>query len=174
MTDASARRRAVGSLLAAALAAGCQAGSAPGSPPGATPSPVFDHAILPGQRVGPMSLGMTAEALLQVEGKPESREDRPGEIEYRYRDFSVIVNTGTLRVTRILVTSGDYALEVGASVGMKDGEVVLLVGGPCNPDDPPILIGEEQVRRRQYRGMTIVVDAFEVVTRIEVNSYKGC
>jgi hypothetical protein len=174
MTDASARRWAVGSVLAATLAAACQAGPAPGSPPEAAPSPIFDHAILPGQRVGPMSLGMTADALLQVEGKPESREDRLDEIEYRYPDFNVIVNAGTMRVARILVTSGEYALEVGASVGMKDGEVVLLVGGPCNPDDPPILVGEERVRRRQYRGMTIVIDEFEVVTRIEVNNYKGC
>jgi hypothetical protein len=174
MTDTSARHRAVAFALVAALVAGCQQGAAPGSPPEPAPTPIFDHAILPGQRVGPMSLGMTDDALVEVEGKAESRVDRAGEIEYHYADFSVIVNTDTRRVTRILVTSGQYALEVGASVGMKEGEVTLLIGGPCDSDEQQIVVGPERVRRREYRGLTIVVDEYDTVSRIEVNSYKGC
>jgi hypothetical protein len=174
MTDPSSRHRAVALALVAAFAAGCQQGAAPGSPPEPAPTPRFDHVILPGQRVGPVSLGMTDDALIAVEGKAERRVDRTDEVEYRYADFNVVVDTDTHRVTRILVTSGQYALEVGVSVGMKDGEVVSLMGGSCNPDDRPIVVGEGRVRRREYRGVTIVVDEYDTVIRIEVNTYKGC
>ena len=155
-------------LVGAMLAAACAGQSGPGG----TPTPVFDHAILPGKRVGPVSLGMTAADLTHVAGRPIAVVSGDGEFTYEYDGYRAVIVERTQRVSSIIVTSGKYALLSGLSVGDADGAMNEQLGAPCEPD--PLARREVSRLRYQFRGLNVMVDTQGVVTAFEVVSPKGC
>jgi hypothetical protein len=155
-------------LIAAMLAAGCAGRSGPPGPA----APVFDHAILPGKRVGPIALGITAAELERIAGRASSTTPGDGQVEYRYDGYSAVVFDRTQRVASIVVTSSRYALLSGLSVGDTEGAVIEQLGAPCNPD--PVPTRQPHSQRYEFRGVNVVVDERGAVSSFEVIGYKGC
>ncbi len=125
--------RQIGKLLLAALAvglAGCgSAGDVLPDPPAA---PIHDHLIVPGVRVGPVSLGMTAPDLYRTMGEPLKTEAMfDGNVtEFSYPGFAARVSNRLQRVNYIYVTSPEYATQSGVKVGFSDLAVRASQGNP--------------------------------------------
>jgi hypothetical protein len=88
-----------------------------------------DHLIVPRQRIGPMTLGMSAIELAQTMGRPVSR--RPGEVDlYSWRDLTATVTKNGLWTTQICTFSSAYETAQGLHVGSTDLSVVAALGKP--------------------------------------------
>lgn len=88
-----------------------------------------DHLIVPWQRIGPMSLGMSATELAQMMGSPSSW--RPGEVElYSWRDLTATVTKNGLWATQICTFNPTYMTAQGLHVGSTDLSIVAALGKP--------------------------------------------
>lgn len=125
----------------AGLVAGCA--SSPSLPPPPAEPPVFDRLIVPGKRVGPISLGMTRDQVIAALGLPVETFLYGGgttglayqRINNADRSFStgleVIVGNQSSRVENITVGTGaQYATTQGLAVGMQESKVRELMGAP--------------------------------------------
>lgn len=96
--------------------------------------PIHDGAIKPGQRIGPISVGMTATQLLQALGEPDrseiytARDGRPMEKMYFGALEVHMPVQSPQRVTSITTQSGSYALEGIAHVGSSPLTFSSLLG----------------------------------------------
>lgn len=95
------------------LVAGCTTGAAvkPVLPP------IFDSAIVFGQRVGPVSLGMTEAQLVAAVGEPTSNVDYGGGrrgVVYAKLGLSAVLENGT--VVRVSPSDGRYSTASGIRV----------------------------------------------------------
>ncbi len=100
-------------------------------------NPIGDGLIVPGQRIGPIYVGMDVRLLYQTMGEP--RESMPSADGVTY-DFggglaAIVMNT-TQRVYRITANSTNYATKEGIRVGLSDLAVRALDGNPyrATPD----------------------------------------
>jgi hypothetical protein len=97
--------------------------------PSAQAQTLNDHLIVPRERIGPMSLGMSATELAQTMGSPSSR--RPGEVDlYSWRDLTATVTKNGLWATQICTFNPTYVTAEGLHVGSTDVAVVGALGKP--------------------------------------------
>lgn len=103
-------------------------------PPPATP--IRDNLIIPGQRIGPISLGMTAAQLLHAVGEPDRVANYTAGADHRMMQTlwfgSVEVHMPTLnpqRVTSIRTTDGRNA----TAQGLRVGSSTLSFSGALGP-----------------------------------------
>jgi hypothetical protein len=104
-------------LLFALIAASCAAGPRPVLPP------IYDNAIVFGQRIGPVSLGMSEAQLVSTVGEPSSSVDYKGfrssgpsrrGLVYSKLGLSVVLEDGT--VVRISPSDNRYSTASGIRV----------------------------------------------------------
>jgi len=96
-----------------------------------------DKQIVPGIRVGPVSVGMSDADLYKVLGDPTDTDTlhyRPS-IAYRYTSFFVIVNRDSHKVTQIATSDPSYSTAEGIKAGSSGLGVSVKYGvpGPCSP-----------------------------------------
>ena len=91
-----------------------------------------DHVVVPGQRVGPVSIGMGPAELLQALGAPEeSRTFQDGGSSYDYngRHLQVIANGG--KVSTIATWDAGDHLANGLKIGSAELELQAMMGSPA-------------------------------------------
>jgi hypothetical protein len=99
----------------------CCAGSPAGHPAG---PPIFDHAIVLGHRVGPVSLGMTEAQLVEGLGPPTSVHGEGGNrTRYDYGKLQLHVAVDTGRV--VFVAPDDPSYATGDGIHLGAAEAVL-------------------------------------------------
>jgi hypothetical protein len=93
---------------------------------------VNDNLIVPGERVGPVFLGMTEGSLYQKMGNPNHSDmmDRGATKYYQWRDIRVEVKESDHKVFNIEVTGSSYRTAEGISTGSSDLEVKSKLGQP--------------------------------------------
>jgi hypothetical protein len=97
--------------------------------PVARAQPRNDHSIIPWERIGPMTLGMSSTELIETMGSPSSK--RPGEVDlYSWRDLTATVTKNGLWTTQICTFSPAYETAQGLHVGSTDFSVVASLGQP--------------------------------------------
>jgi len=127
-------RRLLSIALAGVLAA-C-ASSDPRLPPPSTTPPVFDHLIVPGTRVGPVSIGMTKDQLFAAMGLPvDTIVSYTDVFVHLYQvtniqGLRVAVGKSSSRVWYIEVGNENYRTSQGLAVGMQERQVRELMGPP--------------------------------------------
>jgi outer membrane protein assembly factor BamE (lipoprotein component of BamABCDE complex) len=90
-----------------------------------------DHLIVPWQRIGPVTLGMTADDVVRVLGEPTQKNQRSFVTVYYWKDdLTVTVKAEDSYVTEICALSPDYATARGLRPGMSDTSVTALMGEP--------------------------------------------
>jgi hypothetical protein len=88
-----------------------------------------DHLIVPWQRIGPMSVGMSAADLIHSMGPPASRQ--PGEvITYKWPGVWATVTEDGLWTTQICTFDPADVTVEGLHVGSTDLSVAKLLGKP--------------------------------------------
>jgi len=103
--------------------------------------PVHDFAIVPGERIGPIYLGMPLSQLLDVLGDPAESygwgmEGYPG-MKHVYggtqhlRALQIVVHSRDQRVRAIMVTDPGYQTARGVRVGAS-GARAMVAGRPAN------------------------------------------
>jgi hypothetical protein len=104
-------------------------------PPPATP--IRDNLIVSGQRIGPISLGMTAAQLLQALGEPDRVDNYTAGADRRmmqtlwFGSFEVHMPTlNPQRVTSVRTTDGRYATAQGLRVGSSTLSFSGSLGAP--------------------------------------------
>lgn len=90
--------------------------------------PIHDRAIVFGQRVGPVSLGMTEEQLFAAVGEVAATSYGGNRAGYRYAKLALNVVIDTGRVVSIGPTDGTYATAAGVRVGAS--EATLQASAP--------------------------------------------
>lgn len=118
-------------LVLFSLLAGCATSSSYSS----QTTPIFDKLIVPGERIGPISLGMPQADVLKILGTPpESTIHTDGHSRYYYADLTVFI-TRDSRVDGIQTALPEYATAEGIRVGMTEPEVRAKLGKPKSVDD---------------------------------------
>lgn len=117
--------------LSASLSFGCAEVIDLPSPPA---TPTFDYAIVPGQRIGPVALGMPASQLLQALGPPENSNRMANASVNRWgsKGVSAVILDENGRVHTTTALDNRYATAGGLRVGASDLEVRSLMGRPDN------------------------------------------
>ena len=100
--------------------------------------PFKDNIIMPGYRVGSVSLGMMAPLLHRVRGDPKSSE-RPSEVStvYNFGDVTTTMLEATRKVHQITVTDQKFRTKEGLGVGASKLAVLAKYGSPA-PISPEI------------------------------------
>jgi hypothetical protein len=94
-----------------------------------------DRLIVPGQRIGNVSLGMSLAQLYAARGAPKKTLTIPsGDTQYVWDDVLVWVNAGAQTVSSAAALSPVYKTAEGIGVGSSDLEVRAKLGAPdCAP-----------------------------------------
>lgn len=154
----------------------------PPQPPPPTEPPVFDHLIVPGKRVGPVSLGMKRDQVLASLGLPVDTYVYPGgsvgllyerhtNADGSYHDgLEIQVSGRSSQVEYIQIASfnSGYATAEGLAVGMQERKVRELMG----PPEKVVLKTAHTFDTFCYQGLRVYFSEGEVV-RIAVNPW-GC
>lgn len=92
-----------------------------------------DHLIVPWQRIGPVTLGMNAAALIDTLGKPTQTMRGPFVSVYVWNNsLAVYIKTDGSYVTQICALTAAYATAEGVRPGVADHAVTDLLGPPQN------------------------------------------
>lgn len=87
-----------------------------------------DRLIVPGERIGPVALGMSDEALFKL-GVPESTKPFGNWTLYLYKDMTVFVEQGSRKVVCVAVQSdSSYRLANGVKVGSTLRDIQAVMG----------------------------------------------
>ena len=125
--------------LALLVAAGCSSTRDPNTP-------VFDNLIVPGQRIGPVSLGMPAKGLVQAAGSPKETRRLPNRTVSEFADGLVAVTRDSdLRVISIGTRDPWYATADGIRAGSSELEVRTHLGAT-----PQVVEDRRNPRIRTY------------------------
>ena len=107
-----------------------------GDVPAPPATPIRDNLIVAGQRIGPISLGMTAAQLLQAVGEPDKVSNYTAGADHRmmhtlmFGSFEVHMPTlNPQRVTSIRTTDPSYA----TAQGLRVGSSTLSFSGALGP-----------------------------------------
>ena len=115
----------------------------------AAPAP-RDTMIVPGMRVGPIGLGMTADELNASVGVAGTqRQEGPVTI-LSWGEVSAQLGQTPATVDTIVVNDGRYETADHIHVGLASLAVVVVLGQPPNITTPP------GTRNYEYDGMTVV------------------
>jgi hypothetical protein len=88
-----------------------------------------DHLISPWRRIGPITLGMSAEDAIRLLGEPTQKNPGVYVSTYYWKDnLSVTAETESSYVTQICALSPDYATAQGLRPGMPDTSITALMG----------------------------------------------
>lgn len=93
--------------------------------------PIHDTLIVPGKRIGPVSLGMTASQLFQTMGSPISSfqyDDGRSDNTFSGEIIATVHNNN--KVCKVRTYSSRYATEKGLKVGSSALEVRAVMGSP--------------------------------------------
>lgn len=146
-------------LLTAMVALAACASSPPLPPPPSTEPTFNDYLIVPGVRIGSVSIGMTGKQLLDVMGSPESALNYTDGAAYHYPgNFGVVLENATQQVVRVTATESSYETKDGLKTGQTELEMRTMLGNP----DETINAGNDQnpYYRNCYdkKGMAVYVD----------------
>jgi hypothetical protein len=111
-------------MLAPWLVATCLAG------PAAAAEPVRDLMIVPGERVGPISLGMNAAALAQIVG-PQAPLWQGGDTIYSFGQIAAEIGDKSPGVDTITVNDPRYETESHIRVGLAPFVAERVLGQPA-------------------------------------------
>lgn len=118
-------------LIIALTLSGC-ASTPPLPKPPAQPH-YNDYLVVPGKRVGSVSIGMTSKQLLDAMGSPISTYHYTDGANYTYSgNFNVVVDADTQQVWRVSVGNGSYRTENGLAPGQTDLEMHAILGNPSS------------------------------------------
>ena len=120
-------------ILAAMLCTALSGCAAKGSQPAVDEvgSAELDDLIVPGRRVGPVSLGMSEAALRQLMGQPLETHQTEDSKMYEFRQLSVVVPNNTRRVELVIVPAPHYRTLSGLTVGDEEPKVAAELGQPA-------------------------------------------
>lgn len=123
-------------LVLFSLLAGCATSSSYSS----QTTPIFDKLIVPGERIGPIVLGMSQADVLKILGEPlQSIIHTDGHSSYEYKDFWVYISSDS-RVYRVTTNSPEYTTADGIRVGMTEPEVRAKWGKPKRMEDLDVFV----------------------------------
>jgi len=132
---------------------------------------VNDNLIVPGERIGPVFLGMTDAQLYKKFGNPsESRQAGTGFTAYFYSTFMVYVGVSTHKVASITSPTGNstysgYATREGVKVGSSGLEVqAKLPGSSLTLDSPAVGYS----KYNYPSGMVLSLDPTGTVYSVEI------
>ena len=91
----------------------------------------LDDLIVPGRRVGPVSLGMSEAALRQLMGQPLETHQTEDSKMYEFPQLSVVVPNKTRRVELVIVPAPHYKTLAGLTVGEEESKVAAELGQPA-------------------------------------------
>ena len=96
------------------------------------PAPIFDTLIVPGQRIGPIAVGMPGTQLLAALGSPVESMHLPwSETQVRFSNgLLATVRDSDNRVPYAVVNDARYATKEGTRVGLTEFEVRTRQGLP--------------------------------------------
>jgi hypothetical protein len=81
---------------------------------------VRDNLIVPGKRIGPVSVGMPVSQLYDVMGEPTQSVKERGSERYLFVDLQVVVDDTEGTVTTVSTESPNYATVDGLKAGLTD------------------------------------------------------
>ena len=115
----------------------------------AAPAP-RDTLIVPGMRVGPVALGMTADELNASVGVPGTQRQEGSVTTLSWGEVSAQLGQSPASVDTIIVNDVRYETPDHIHVGLASLAVVVVLGQPPNITTPP------GTRNYEYEGMTVV------------------
>jgi len=122
--------------------------------PPAMKSVMKDNLIVPGKRIGPVSVGMSVSQLYDVMGEPTQSEKLRGTERYVFEDLEVVVDDADQSVNSVAIASSDYATADHIKVGLTD----LGVRAKLTNLSARLLIKEESGTMTYFTaGMAVVV-----------------
>jgi hypothetical protein len=125
-----------------------------------------DRKIIPGERVGPVQLGMSADEVIGHWGRPEAIEpDKNGGIFYRYASRGILVvlsDEAKPEVSLIVVTDKSYATDKGVRVGSAASEVTRAHGKQDDEREET-----DRTRLMAYRNLGLVFRVENASERVE-------
>jgi hypothetical protein len=92
-----------------------------------------DHLIVPGRRIGPIALGMSAADVLRIKGDPIPGRSMRGttKSQYTWSDLHVLFEPGRVNgVETVCALSPEYRTSQGIHVGSSDLAVMAGLGQP--------------------------------------------
>ena len=122
-------KRLIGPVLLFGLACGGESARPLAAPKGA---PVRDTLIVPGERVGPIALGMSSSALLETMGPPDESVRFSDGVGATFKSAGLYANVldTTQQVFAIHVNDERYATKEGLKLGSSEMEVRAKLGAP--------------------------------------------
>jgi hypothetical protein len=148
--------------------------SSPPAPATAIHEPMEDHLIVPGQRIGPIYLGMTRSQLLQELGVPKethmSSKDSKQLTNYTYEvGLTVTVDDSGGTVCGLNTTSSAYMTKEGVGDGASDLEAKVKLGSPTTTKQG--WDGYAGRTKLEYLGIGMsLIEERGTVSRIEIYS----
>jgi hypothetical protein len=117
-------------------------------------SVVRDNTIVPGKRIGPVSVGMAVSQLYDVMGEPTQTQKGRGIERYVFEALEVVVDDTDESVSTVTTGSADYATADGLKVGLT----VLAVKAKLAKLSGQLLIREEgETTTYSTSGMVVLV-----------------
>jgi len=130
--------------------------------PASAAAPVRDALIVPGERVGPIGLGMSAAALADAVGVPGDVQHQGNDTIYSWGEITAQISEKSPGVDLITVNDPRYETADHIRVGLASLAVTAVLGQPANRTTAP---GLESL---DYDGMT-VVERNNLVAQIRVH-----
>lgn len=100
--------------------------TAPTPPP--TDNTAMDTLIIPGTRIGPLTLGLSSQKMSGVLGQGQLRPQASGVV-HLYPDLGMVVYTENDRVVSVTVRSPNFKTRSGVGVGSDVDEVLRTLSG---------------------------------------------
>jgi hypothetical protein len=98
--------------------------------PYVSPPASNDHVVVPGQRMGNLTLGMTAQQVLDILGPPQPIPWTAGVMEYRWPRVSVFLRGSDQRVIELHFSDVAYRIDGGLTFDSTRRQVVATLGRP--------------------------------------------
>lgn len=126
--------------------------------PPPTESSVQDTLIVPGTRIGPVTLGLSSKHLAQILGDGQLRPHQKG-IVHLYEEFALVVYTENDRVVSVTTRSPVFRTKTGTGVGSDVDQVLKSLGRDYEMAGE----GESYVLHNWSRGWHVGVEKEKVV-----------
>jgi len=159
---------AAGALFAFALA-GCGGGQIKIEPLPVPAQPIFDQVVVPGQRIGPVALGMQGSDLVRWLGPPVRSHHAfdDGTMNTFANGINAFVKDKDNRVSMISTDAPGYATSGGAGVGSSEIEIRSRMGAPTKTSS-------EAFRALCYPGMAFTLNQDGRAWSISVSEEYRC
>ena len=119
--------------------------------PASAAAPIRDTLIVPGERVGPIALGMKAAELDQAVGIPGRVLQQGKDASYSWGDIVAQISDGSPGVDLITVNDQRYETAGHIRVGLASLALTVVLGQPDKKTTAP------GVENFEYDGMTVAV-----------------